>query len=467
MGVPRAQRQETSVPEPPATAGDRRAGGATAGSLGNRNLARLVRAGHGAAVHRALYGAGAAAPPGRGARTLSRAPLLDEAPAGGPASDEATVKLLRTGSAGPLVEELQADLNAIDVVPALGVDGQFGPQTDLAVRFFQKAHRLVVDGIVGRETRSMLDRETALHGSAEDRLTRGGGPCHTPEAPGPDELAEAPVVPSAPAGRVPGLLGFSPDGGSGSGGQAAPPPGQKAAPGDLVVRLSDGKLEKDLAEAAAAPGTKSELVKSRQDLIDLLRKRGSVGKLIIISHGTTSGAVKFADEKDPTKLADLAQDLKGAGTASEVAFRGCNVGNDTKGLNAVKKAVNASSVEGTNCFLQVAHAGPMTINGVVIDTEAKFKSIKSNKKGQPDSLLKADYHARLRKATRGHGDCIVELKPGQTMAGLTDDELRALAMRHGGRLIMQYAEETGTKNFTCWKDLQFGGSGPCARVQAR
>jgi hypothetical protein len=58
-------------------------------------------------------------------------------------------------------------------------------------------------------------------------------------------------------------------------------------------------------------------------------------------------------------------------------------------------------------------------------------------RGQRRSALKADYHARLRKATRGHGDCIVELKPNQTMAGLTD-ELRALAMRHAGRLMMQY-----------------------------
>jgi hypothetical protein len=463
MELHRADRPAIGAREPPAVAGD--VAKATAASIGNRRVGQLLRAGHGAALQRALMGTGAAPPIGR--RLLSRFELLEEAPTGRAAPGEAPVKLLRKGSAGPLVEELQGDLNAIAVEPALVMDGQFGAQTDVAVVFFQQAHRLVVDGIVGRETRSMLDRELALHGGAEARLARGGGPCHTPDAPGPDELADAPPAPPAPSGRPSGLLGFGPDADAGGGGQSAPPPGQKAAAGDLVVRLSDGQLEKDLAEAAAAPGTTSELVKSRQELIDLVRRRGRVGKLIIISHGTSSGAVKFANENDPTKLADLAKDLQGAGTASEVAFRGCNVGNDASGLNEVKKAVNASSAEGTNCFLQVAHAGPITINGVAIDTEAKFKAIKSNKKGQPDNVLKADYHARLRKATRGHGDCIVELKPNQTMAGLTDDELRALAMRHAGRLILQYYEDHDTGKFTCWKDLQFGGGGPCRRVQAR
>jgi hypothetical protein len=453
MDPQRAECPAAAVPDPPAVVAQ--VARATAGLIGNRTVGRLVRAGHGAALARAL------APPPPGRRTLSR---FQETPG------EAPVQLLRRGSAGALVETLQGDLNAVAVEPALVADGQFGGQTDLAVRFFQQSHRLVVDGIVGRETRSMLDREIALHGGAESRLARGGGPCHTPDAPGPDELAQAaptPPAPVPPSARAGSLLGFRQDAGGGGGGQGAPPPAQKAAPGDLVVRLSDGQLEKDLAEAAAAPGTTSELVKSRQELIDLVRRRGNVGKLIIISHGTQSGAVKFADEKDPTKLSDLAKDLQGVGSASEVAFRGCNVGNDASGLNEVKKAVNASSAEGTNCFLQVAHAGPITINGVSIDTEAKFKAIKSNDKKKPDSVLKADYHARLRKATRGHGDCIVELKPNQTMAGLTDDELRALAMRHAGRLIMQYYEDHDTGKFTCWKDLQFGGSGPCKRVQAR
>lgn len=43
------------------------------------------------------------------------------------------------------------------------------------------------------------------------------------------------------------------------------------------------------------------------------------------------------------------------------------------------------------------------------------------------------------------------------------DQLRAFAMRHGGKLIMQYAKEDNT----CWNDMQFGGSARCRRIQSK
>jgi hypothetical protein len=54
---------------------------------------------------------------------------------------------LRRGARGPDVARLQERLNAHGA--ALAVDGDFGPRTDAAVRAFQSAHGLVVDGIVG------------------------------------------------------------------------------------------------------------------------------------------------------------------------------------------------------------------------------------------------------------------------------------------------------------------------------
>jgi peptidoglycan hydrolase-like protein with peptidoglycan-binding domain len=56
------------------------------------------------------------------------------------------------GSTGEAVRELQRALNSKGANPQLAVDGDFGPKTLAAVLAFQKAHSLIVDGIVGVKT---------------------------------------------------------------------------------------------------------------------------------------------------------------------------------------------------------------------------------------------------------------------------------------------------------------------------
>lgn len=63
---------------------------------------------------------------------------------------------LRKGHAGVNVRQLQAVLNAQGA--NLVVDGGFGPATDQAVRAFQRARRLQVDGLVGPRTQAQLAR---------------------------------------------------------------------------------------------------------------------------------------------------------------------------------------------------------------------------------------------------------------------------------------------------------------------
>ncbi len=69
---------------------------------------------------------------------------------------------LQRGSIGPQVKDLQRRLNArLLPSPGLQDDGKFGALTDAAVRRFQRANRLSVDGIVGPKTKAALNQAGA------------------------------------------------------------------------------------------------------------------------------------------------------------------------------------------------------------------------------------------------------------------------------------------------------------------
>lgn len=89
---------------------------------------------------------------------------------------------LSIGSRGASVRSLQEKLQSAGFSPG-GVDGDFGARTERAVRAFQRANRLEIDGKVGPQTLRALDR-------------------FEPAAPRPSRPARpdpaAPVEPSAP-----------------------------------------------------------------------------------------------------------------------------------------------------------------------------------------------------------------------------------------------------------------------------
>lgn len=65
-------------------------------------------------------------------------------------------KLLRRGSRGGDVADLQRKLNGWFIMPRLITDGIFGPKTEAAVRNFQRQVGLAVDGIAGPATMAAL-----------------------------------------------------------------------------------------------------------------------------------------------------------------------------------------------------------------------------------------------------------------------------------------------------------------------
>ena len=85
----------------------------------------------------------------RGGREVRVAAALAVATLGVPAAAGASTLDLSRGSSGAAVQQLQTELG-------IDADGQFGPQTERAVRRFQRAHGLPVTGLVGPLTRAAL-----------------------------------------------------------------------------------------------------------------------------------------------------------------------------------------------------------------------------------------------------------------------------------------------------------------------
>ena len=70
--------------------------------------------------------------------------------------------IIRIGARGPGVRDLQKRLNAAGY-GSLVADGIFGPATQAAVRLFQAAERLDVDGVVGPRTLAALGKREAMN----------------------------------------------------------------------------------------------------------------------------------------------------------------------------------------------------------------------------------------------------------------------------------------------------------------
>ncbi|MEQ1944726.1 N-acetylmuramidase domain-containing protein [Mesorhizobium sp. VNQ89] len=85
-----------------------------------------------------------------------------------PGKADPAPKLLRYGSAGEAVRDLQTSLSALGY--PLTVDGKFGNRTRRAVMAFQKDRGLEIDGIVGPATRKVIGEAMPFSGSGWQKI---------------------------------------------------------------------------------------------------------------------------------------------------------------------------------------------------------------------------------------------------------------------------------------------------------
>jgi peptidoglycan hydrolase-like protein with peptidoglycan-binding domain len=101
-----------------------------------------------------------------------------------PAGDSLSLNhggMLARGDTGGNVTKLQQMLAAAGFDPG-GIDGDFGPKTQAAVKRFQSAHQLSADGVVGPKTLAALNGGSTFTPSQPTRPSgnTGNNPVHTP-----------------------------------------------------------------------------------------------------------------------------------------------------------------------------------------------------------------------------------------------------------------------------------------------
>ncbi|OIJ10112.1 hypothetical protein BKP35_13425 [Anaerobacillus arseniciselenatis] len=77
--------------------------------------------------------------------------------------------MLRRGDKGDAVKKLQEDLMKVgEELPRFGADGDFGTETETAVKSFQEKHGLTIDGIAGPKTFAKLEEVLKISSTGEN-----------------------------------------------------------------------------------------------------------------------------------------------------------------------------------------------------------------------------------------------------------------------------------------------------------
>lgn len=112
-------------------------------------------------------------------KTVTQGSVFGSSSGGGGSSSSSgggstSTTTLKVGSSGSAVTNLQTQLKNAGYTVA--VDGKFGPETEKAVKAYQAANGLTVDGLAGTKTQSALKSGTTTNNNATAKVVAGGDP---------------------------------------------------------------------------------------------------------------------------------------------------------------------------------------------------------------------------------------------------------------------------------------------------
>lgn len=140
-------------------------------------------------------------------------------------------ELVGEGSAGDVVSEAQQALKDLGFDPG-AIDGAYGPATDAAIRAFQSAKGLEVDGVIGDQTWAALDAAKAAVAQAADAAAATAAAA---QAEADKAAADAATAAAAQAEADKAAAA------------AAPEPQRDAAIGSLIDAVNEATAPKDNA----------------------------------------------------------------------------------------------------------------------------------------------------------------------------------------------------------------------------
>jgi hypothetical protein len=110
------------------------------------------------------------------------------------------------------------------------------------------------------------------------------------------------------------------------------------------------------------------IARSTEDLVRVLKKKGSLKTLYFFAHMTPEGDLMFKTpgKQDYVPAATIAGKVKGAAQVENLNFQGCGIAQAPAEMNRIAVSLKATRARGSTCTLVEQTAPPVKVNGKAI-----------------------------------------------------------------------------------------------------
>jgi hypothetical protein len=242
---------------------------------------------------------------------------------------------------------------------------------------------------------------------------------------------------------------------------------RQTAKSDVAIVLTD-----DQGDMVAAGAYTREVIRvfSADDAAAKLKALGHpIGNLVVVSHSSSAGQVKFSDSTGIIswmKLADLGAKLKGATTIDSLDFQGCNLGGAPDQLEQARAGAGAQTASGVNCWTFTQTLSPLTLGGTPITSSSQ---IPANQRAAFNTALLQNIATMKADNDKPVQNCMIGLGPGEKPGAATLSKLWQIYDNNKGNMVASWASPEYNHEWQdgsrCTKDLT-DKTTPCSRVTA-